>query len=565
MKQKVAYYILIVFLIIIIKPTAYAQSANAVPGELIVMLHSNEAAQLLVDNLAFINGLKTGVKIKNLVSTSMHMFVLQFDATAIPTEVLLKIIAANPLVKTVQINHVLQLRNTPNDPNYAQQWNMRNTGLDGGTANADINAASAWNIATGGLSADGDTIVVAVIDAGFDLVHQDLNFWKNRHEIPNNNIDDDNNGYTDDYKGWNPATTNDNLPVVNHGTHVCGIVGAKGNNNLGVTGVNWGVQLMAVSTDGGAESEILAAYNYVLEQRKSYNESNGAKGAFVVATNSSFGVDLGQPSNYPLWCAMYDSLGAVGILSIAATTNDNINVDVKGDMPTACTSEWLITVTNTTRTDTKATAGYGSATIDLGAPGSSILSTYPNNKYAFLTGTSMASPHVAGAIGLMYAINCKNFMTAYKNDPAGIALAIKDSLLTNVDRIVALNGITLSGGRLNLFKAVKAIYNQYPDSTCTLVDTVVIPKFAFSLDAIGPNPANTFVNIFYTISNEECATIELRILDILGETLRVFSLPNSNLGKQIATIDVSDMNNGMYFLQLVCNSKFSSAKKVVLN
>src|SRR5262249_49534599 len=162
-------------------------------------------------------------------------------------------------------------------------------------------------------------------------------------------------------------------------------------------GVNWNVQLMPLK-GVGTEDQTVEAYTYVLEMRKKYNDSNGASGAFVVATNSSFGVNYGQPSDYPLWCAMYDSLGKYGILNAAATTNSNVDVDVVGDIPTACPSEYLITVTNTTAADELYPAGYGVLTIDLGAPGASIYTTTPNNGYSTATGTSPATPHVAGAI-----------------------------------------------------------------------------------------------------------------------------------------------------------------------
>src|ERR1019366_8230289 len=312
----------------------------------------------------------------------------------------------NRKVKIAQFNHRFQQRNTPNDAQFGAQWNLNNTGQNSGTVGADISAIKAWNIATGGLTSTGDTIIVAVIDGGFDITHRDLNFWKNYHEIPHNHIDDDNNGYIDDFDGWNSSTNNDSLTVIDHGTHISGIIGAKGNNCIGVAGINWKIIIMPVCTDGSVEANVVAAYAYVMKQRRIYNQTNGAKGSFVVATNSSFGVEKGQPSAYPLWCAMYDSLGSVGIVNAVATTNANRNVDTQGDIPTACPSNWLITVTNTTNRDTTAGAGYGATTIDLGAPGTNITSTTSSNTYSSLSGTSVATPHVAGAIALMYAVAC---------------------------------------------------------------------------------------------------------------------------------------------------------------
>src|SRR5690606_27888318 len=143
---------------------------------------------------------------------------------------------------------------------------------------------------------DGDTIVVAIIDDGINPNHPDIqgNLWNNRHEIAGNGIDDDLNGYVDDVLGWNTYSTpmNDNITGGSwgggHGTPVAGIVGAKGDNNVGVAGVNWNVKLMII-VGGGDQADALTAYGYVLASRKQYNETNGEKGAFIVSTNASWG------------------------------------------------------------------------------------------------------------------------------------------------------------------------------------------------------------------------------------------------------------------------------------
>src|SRR5690606_36199811 len=143
------------------------------------------------------------------------------------------------------------------------------------------------------------------------------------HEIPNNGIDDDGNGYVDDFLGWDADAADDDITGGTfgggHGTPVAGIVGAKGNNGIGVTGVNWNVKLMIV-VGGGNEAQAIAAYSYPLSLRKLYNQTGGQRGAFVVSTNASWGIDFTQASTAPLWCAMYDTLGAYGILNAGATT-----------------------------------------------------------------------------------------------------------------------------------------------------------------------------------------------------------------------------------------------------
>lgn len=394
------------------------------------------------------------LKPKQLLSRRMNIWLFEYNPAGMKStdhDRLLENVSRHSKVAAAQYNHEVTLRTTtPNDPSYGSQWALNNTGQTGGTSDADIDAPEAWDIATGGMTANGDQIVVAVIDGGFDLNHTDLSFFKNELDPPGNG-DEDGNGYVDDYHGWNAYNNNGTIPSDVHGTHVAGICAAKGNNSVGVSGANWNAKVMPVAGSSGTESIVVLAYGYVLEMRKTYNETDGAAGAFVVSTNSSFGVDFGQPSNFPIWCAMYDSLGAAGILSAAATANLNINIDTQGDIPTACPSAYMIAVTNTTHTDSRNSgAAFGATTIDLGSPGTSILSTVPGNGYNNLTGTSMATPQVAGAVALMYAAACPGFINAYYNAPGALALDVRDAIFDGTDPIAALSGITVTGGRLNV-------------------------------------------------------------------------------------------------------------------
>ncbi len=443
------------------RATALEAADSYEPGQLLIQLNAGEQPSSLTDSYSYID-----LKPVRLLSRRMNIWLFEYSGgtlKAADNQTILDDVRLRPVVSLAQFNHfVTERATTPNDPFFSQQWALNNTGQSDGTADADIDAPEAWDIAHGGTTALGDQIVVAIIDGGFDIMHQDLSFWKNTEEIPGNGIDDDGDGYVDDYDGWNSYSHNGTITSAPHGTHVAGIAAARGNNGIGISGVSWGVKLMAVQGSSTTEATTVESYGYVLEQRARYNESNGLHGAFVVATNSSFGVDRGQPSSYPLWCAMYNAMGAQGILSAASTANINLNVDTEGDIPTACPSNYLITVTNTTNTDTKNSgAAYGLTTIDLGAPGTNIYSTLPGDTYGDNTGTSMASPHVAGAIGLMYAAACPTFIAACKTNPGPMALQMKRYLLDGADRIAALAGITVTGGRLNVFHAIQQL-QTYP-------------------------------------------------------------------------------------------------------
>lgn len=447
-------------------PSPFVNSSiedHAIANEYIIWLKKGNTIDKVLDGLK-----NQGVEFifTERLSTNFDIYHLK-TATANPY--VLSLLKRHGKIAMAQYNHnVTHRATTPNDASFTQQWSLKNTGQSNGTAGADIDATLAWDIAVGGVTTTNDTVVVAVIDGGFQLNHPDLtqNIFRNRNEIAGNGIDDDGNGYIDDINGWDAYGNDGGIPSDQHGTHVSGTIAARGNNGIGVTGVNWYAKVLTIAGSSGTEATVVRAYGYAADMRLLYDQTNGTKGAFVVATNSSFGVDLGNPSNFPVWCNFYDSLGVRGILSAGATANANYNVDTQGDIPTACASNFLISVTNTTRTDAKnSSCGYGLTTIDLGSPGTDVYSTVTNSGYQNLTGTSMATPHVAGVVGLMYSAACPQLIDAYKANPGTIALQMKQFLLDGTDPIASMNNITVTGGRLNAYNALVNVQSYPCDPT----------------------------------------------------------------------------------------------------
>ncbi len=319
---------------------------------------------------------------------------------------------------------------TPNDPSYPSLWGMEQTN------DADIDASTAWDFGTS------SSVVVAVIDSGIDYNHVDLvpNIWTNSDEISGNGIDDDANGYIDDTRGWNFVSNNNNPMDDNgHGTHVAGTIGAVGNNGIGVAGVAWNVKVMALkfldASGSGSLSGAVAAVDYA--------RVNGAK-----IINASWG---GGGFNTALNSALQRFQNAGGIF-VAAAGNEAANNAVVGSYPANYNLPSVVSVAASSQTDTLASFSNFGTNVDIAAPGVSILSTYPGNRYARLSGTSMATPHVAGAMALLWG-----------QSPSLTSTQLIDLVMQNTDNVLRDRTIY---GRMNLGKAALALQaSTTPDTT----------------------------------------------------------------------------------------------------
>lgn len=291
-------------------------------------------------------------------------------------------------------------RNTPTDPQYGKLWGLENTGANEpdklgnissnrGVKGADVNALAAWDITTGSKK-----VVVAVIDTGIDWNHPDLKnqMWTNKGEIPGDGIDNDGNGYIDDVHGWN-ASANNGSPMDGnaHGTHCAGTIGAEHNNGIGVAGVMADVELMAVKflTDSGSGSlaDAIKAIDYATKMNVDIMSNSWGGGGFSQALEDSI-----------------KRANEKGIVFTAAAGNDGTNNDSAPHYPSNYQVDNVISVASHTAQDNLSSFScYGRNTVHVAAPGSNILSTTPNNQYKVFSGTSMATPHVTGVVGLLIA------------------------------------------------------------------------------------------------------------------------------------------------------------------
>jgi serine protease len=447
-----------------------AQQAETVHGEIMIQFRKDFDVKEFEHVVSRELGILPQLKVLSCVSDHMDIWLCHFNENQVEKYAFIKDIKQLPMVRNAQANHIIAERIIPDDPFFNQQWHHQQA------QDHDIDSELAWEITTGGQTVTGDEIVVCVVEINgtdWDVIDIAANHWYNELEIPNNGLDDDGNGYVDDYDGWNVSSQTDNLNAGDHGTRVCSMIGSKGNNNTGVTGVNWDVKLMNVEIGSITESNVIAGYNYPLKMRKLYNETNGEAGAFVVATNSSWGTNNGQPADAPLWCAMYDSLGAYGVLSCGATSNSGVNVDVVGDLPTACPSEFLISVGRTNSEDVRASGGFGLTTIDLMAPGDAVYLAN-NTSYGTTTGTSFSSPCVAGAIALLYSAPCNSISQITTSDPVLAAQMVRDYILDGVDQTTQLINETVSGGRLNVNNSLVMLMEECDNGSC-------VPPFSFEV------------------------------------------------------------------------------------
>ncbi len=380
-------------------------------GEILVKF--KDAVRLQANEL---DRVRLGVRsFKRLDEKGVHRVKLEPDMSVAEAQAILR---QDPEVEYAEPNYYRHLARTPDDPSYPSQWNL-----------PIINAPTAWNAAT-----DCAATTVAVIDSGVDYEHTDLaaNIWTNPADIAGDGIDNDGNGYIDDTMGWDfVADDNDPMDENGHSTHVAGTIAAVGDNALGVTGLCWGGQIMALrafdAEGNGTVADVIEAMHYAR-----------TKGVGVV--NASYaGANFSQ--------AEYDAisfLNDAGILLIVAAGNESADNDRLPSYPAGYDLTNIIAVAATDSNDRLASfSNFGPATVHVAAPGDSVLSTYLNNDYAFGSGTSMAGPHVSGLAALVWSAN-----------PGLAASQVRARILDGVDRLGDLSGKIFTAGRINAYNSL---------------------------------------------------------------------------------------------------------------
>ncbi len=463
---------------LLIAATAFAQSpvewtGEFVPNRVIVKFRpeatAGKAARIRSDMRAQLNG-----------TMAQRLDLIDAEVWDLPGQDVQKVVAQwkdDPRVEFIEPDYIVRASVVPNDASFGSLYGM-----------TKIQAPQAWDSTTG------TDVLIGVIDTGVDYNHPDLaaNIWTNPGEIAGNSIDDDGNGYVDDIHGYD-FINNDGDPMDdhNHGTHVSGTIAGVGNNGVGVAGVNWTARIMALkflgASGSGPTSGAILAVQYATQM--------GAR-----LTNNSWG---GGGYSQALYNAI-QAAGAANQLFVAAAGNDGSG---EASYPALYDLENIISVAATDANDLKASfSQYNAVSVDLGAPGVGILSTTRGNTYSSFNGTSMATPHVAGVAGLVWAFR-----------PALTAEDVKAIVLSTVDPVASMNGRTVTGGRLNAFRAIAATTGWVP---LAAPDIAVSPaSFSVTLD---PDASTTEVlsisnaagarTLYWSITAPACSWLTLNKL-----------------------------------------------------
>ena len=389
----------------------------------------------LTDNIEFVNGL---TEIDDLDNADAETVANQYNAMSDVVsyaEVNYQIKLEDPAQKYAPKDSLYRpgTADQPNDPQFGDQWALNNSGQDGGKEKADLDAIKAWQTTKGS-----EDVVVAVLDTGVDYNHEDLvgNMWIRPKNVPA--YTDDELGTFNDINGYNGTDRlTDPMDDNGHGTHCAGIIGAKGDNGIGISGINWHIQIMPLKFLGrggsGSTGDAIEAINYAIDRKK--------HGVNIRIISASWGSTANSK-------ALEDTIraaGDAGILFVAAAGNDNSNNDRRPHYPSNYNLPNVISVAALDRNDQLAGfSNFGVKTVHVAAPGKDILSTWLGDAYREASGTSMATPYVSGVAALIVA-----------NNPDITIEKLRETILGSVDKLDSLKGKVATGGRICAFNALQ--------------------------------------------------------------------------------------------------------------
>ncbi len=461
------------------------QEAAYVPGQLLIGFREGVTDEQIADFYATYGLAEKDDLDANPDDTTqgIRLAAIQVDVTVD----LMQLLESDPRVLYAEPNYLLHIAKTPDDPDFDKLWGLQNLGQTGGTNGADVGAMAAWDIATGS-----QEVIVAIIDTGIDFNHPDLaaNIWVNPKECPQgygkctaDGKDDDSNGYVDDFYGANTITDNgDIMDDFGHGTHVAGTIGAVGNNGIGVVGVNWNVKMLGckfLSASGsGSTANAIKCFNYV-------NELKNKQGYNIVVTNNSWGGGLASDA---LLAAMSGSNAPLHVCAAGNANSSRIAYPAGYDLDN------IISVAATDHDDIYASfSNWGADWVDLAAPGVDTYSTVPTGSctmcdssgYRSASGTSMATPHVAGAAALLWS----NYKTLTVEQ-------LKNRFLSGADPLSDRSKSTLTNARLNLLNAMEE--DSVPPATITnlAVSSVLMTQVDLTWTATGDDGLQGTANAY---------------------------------------------------------------------
>ncbi len=437
----------------------------------------------------------TGIEVEKYFK-GLDIFLLKLPE-GFPVEEAIEFLKSFDFVKYAEPDIVFKLSNrkVPDDPYFSKQWGLDNK------SDKDIDAPEGWSKETGKKD-----IIIGILDTGVDYKHVDLkeNIWTNSKECQGiKGVDDDGNGYVDDCHGWNAVNDNgDPLDDNGHGTHVAGIAAAKGNNGKGIAGVNWNAKILPLKFMGsngtGKLSDAIECIEYVIDNIK--------KGRNIKVINASWG---GYQSSNALRDAI-KKLRENDVLFVAAAGNDKNNNDSKPFYPASYNLDNIISVAATDKDDNLANfSNYGKNSVDVAAPGVDILSTYPGNKYRYMSGTSMATPFVTGLASLIWS---KHEGYSYRD--------VKAVIENNGDKLSSLSGLIKTESRINVDKSIKETENNH---SIKEPDIRVKPEsYNYGKVKVGKKDKETFI-----ISNAGNEKLELFTMYIEGKDHTDFKISSN--------------------------------------